>query len=81
MPIQILQQFGFTYQISTDCVNDAINKGVFPDSLEIANMTPAHKKTSRLIRKTTDQCVCCLYYQKSLKDYCMINLVINLRII
>ena len=47
IPIQILKQSGFTYQILTDCINDAINKGVFPD-LHI-------KKTSRLIRKTTDQ--------------------------
>ena len=44
MPIQILKQSGFTYQILTDCINDAINKGVFPDSLKIANITPVHKK-------------------------------------
>ena len=44
IPIQILKQSGFTYQILTDCINDAINKGVFPDSLKIANITPAHKK-------------------------------------
>ena len=25
-------------------MNDAINKGAFPDSLKIANITPAHKK-------------------------------------
>ena len=44
VPVQILKQSGFTYQILTDCINDAINKGVFPDSLKIANITPAHKK-------------------------------------
>ena len=44
IPIQILKQSGFTYQILTDCVNDAINKGVFPDSLKIATITPVHKK-------------------------------------
>ena len=42
--IQILKQSGFTYQILADCINDTINKGVFPDSLKIANITPAHKK-------------------------------------
>ena len=42
--IQILKQSGFTYQILTDCINDVIDKGVFPDSLKIANITPAHKK-------------------------------------
>ena len=36
IPIQILKQSGFTYQILTDCINYAINKGVFPDSLKIA---------------------------------------------
>ena len=44
IPTQILKRFWFTYQISTDCINDAINKGVFPDSLKIANITPAHEK-------------------------------------
>ena len=44
IPIQILQQAGFTYQILTDCINDAINKGVFLDSLKITNITPAHRK-------------------------------------
>ena len=43
-PIQILQQPGFTYQILADCINDAINKGVSPDSLKIANITPVHNK-------------------------------------
>ena len=44
IPIQILKQSEFTYQILTDCINDAINKGVFPDSWKIANITPVHKK-------------------------------------
>ena len=44
IPIKILKQSGFTYQILTDCINDAINKGIFPDSLKIANITPVHKK-------------------------------------
>ena len=44
IPIQILKQSGFTYQILTDCINDAFNKGVFPDSLKIANITPVQKK-------------------------------------
>ena len=43
IPIQILKQFGFSYEILTDCINDAINKGVFPHSLKKANITPAHK--------------------------------------
>ena len=42
--LQILKQTRFTYQILTNCINDAINKGVFPDSLKIASITPVHKK-------------------------------------
>ena len=44
IPVQILKQSRFTYQILTDCINDAINKVVFPDSLKIANIAIARKK-------------------------------------
>ena len=27
-----------------NCINDAINKSIFPDSLKIVNITPAHEK-------------------------------------
>ena len=30
--LQILKQTRFTYQILTNCINDAINKGVFPEA-------------------------------------------------
>ena len=55
IPLQILKQSKFTYQILTDCINDAINKGVFTDSLKIANITPIHKKDEATDMKTTDQ--------------------------
>ena len=32
IPIQILKKSGLTYQILTNCINDAINKGVFPEA-------------------------------------------------
>ena len=28
----------------TDCINDALSQGLFPDSLKLANITPVHKK-------------------------------------
>ena len=42
--LHILKQSGFTYQMLTDCINDALSQGIFPDSLKLANITPVHKK-------------------------------------
>ena len=28
----------------TDCINDALPRGIFPDNLKFANITPVHKK-------------------------------------
>ena len=44
IPLHILKQSDFTYQMSTDCLNDALSRGTFPDSLKFANITPVHKK-------------------------------------
>ena len=44
IPLHILKQSGFTYQMLTDCINDALSRGIFPDSLKVANITPVHKK-------------------------------------
>ena len=35
-------------------VNNAFNKGVFPDSLQIVDITPAHKKDGKL---QTSECI------------------------
>ena len=43
-PLHIRKQSGFTYQMLTDCINDALSQGIFPDSLKFANITPVHKK-------------------------------------
>ena len=55
MPIQILKQSRFSYQILTDCISDAISKGVFSDSLNSETSHVHIKKTSRLTTKNTDQ--------------------------
>ena len=44
IPLHILKQCGFTYQMVTDCINDALSQSIFPDSLKFANITPVHKK-------------------------------------
>ena len=37
------------------CKSDTIVKGIFSDSLKVANITSVHKITSKLIKKTIDQ--------------------------
>ena len=44
IPLHILKQSGFTYQMLTDYINGALSQGIFPDSLKLANITPVHKK-------------------------------------
>ena len=44
IPLHILKQSGFTYQMLTDCVNDALSRGILLDSLKVANITAVHKK-------------------------------------
>ena len=44
IPPHILKQSGFTYQMLTDCINDGLSRGIFPDSLKVANITAVHKK-------------------------------------
>ena len=44
IPLHIIKQSGFTYQMLTDFINDALSQGIFPDSLKFANITPVHKK-------------------------------------
>ena len=39
--LHILKQRGFTYQMLTDCINDALSQGIFP---KFPNTTPVHKK-------------------------------------
>ena len=35
----------------TDCINDALFRGIFPDSLKVANITPVHKKDEATDKK------------------------------
>ena len=45
IPLKILKQSRFTYEMLTDCVNDAIvGENILPDSLKFADITPVHKK-------------------------------------
>ena len=45
IPLNILKQSRFTYEMLTDCINDAIvGENIFPDSPKFADITPVHKK-------------------------------------
>ena len=45
IPLNILKQSRFTYEMLADCINDAIvGENIFPDSLKFADITPVHKK-------------------------------------
>ena len=45
IPLNILKQSRFTYEMLTDRINDAIaGENIFPDSLKFADITPVHKK-------------------------------------
>ena len=44
IPLDIIKQSVFSYEMLKDCINYSILKGKFPDSLKLANITPVHKK-------------------------------------
>ena len=44
IPLDDLKQSGFAYQMLTDCINDALSRGIFPDNLKPSNVTSVHKK-------------------------------------
>ena len=48
IPIQILKESEFTFEILTNCINKSIETGYFPDSLKEANITPIFKKDDPL---------------------------------
>ena len=66
--LHILKQCGFTYQVLTECINDALFQGIYPDSLKFANI----KKLKNY--KIIGQWVYYLYFQKYLKKSFLINL-------
>ena len=44
MPIQILKESEFTFEILTNYISKSIETGCFPDSLKEANITPIFRK-------------------------------------
>ena len=48
IPLTLLKKCDFTYEKLTNCINNSKCKGLFPDSLKRANITPVHKNTDPL---------------------------------
>ena len=44
IPLNVLKQSSFTYEMLRGCINDSLLKGTFHDSLKLGNITPVHKK-------------------------------------
>ena len=75
IPLHILKQSGFTYQMLTDCMNHGLSRRIFPDSLKFTNITPVYKK-DEAPDKENYRPVCVLpLFSKTLKKSFMINLV------
>ena len=51
MPRHIQKQSCFSYHLLTNCKNDALSRGIFPDSLIFSNVMPVYKKMKLLIKK------------------------------
>ena len=74
IPLNILKQSGFTYQMLTDCINDALSQGILPDIIILANITPVHKKDKATDKENYRPVSALPLFQKSLKKSSMINL-------
>ena len=55
IPVHIVKQCSFTYQMLTDYINDALSQGIFPDSLNLQILHQFIKKTKLLIKKVIGQ--------------------------
>ena len=75
IPLQILKQSGFTYQMLKDCMNDVLSRRIFPDSLKFANITLVHKKDKATDRESYRPVCVLTLFSKTLKKSFMINLV------
>ena len=53
IPIQILKENEFTFEILTNCIKKSIETGCFPYSLKEANITPIFKKNDPLDKSNT----------------------------
>ena len=48
IPLKLLKECDFTYGKLTNCMNNSLSEGLFPESLKKSNLTPVHKKNDLL---------------------------------
>ena len=46
--LKLLKECDFTSEKLTNCINNSLSEGLFPDSLKRENITPVHKKNDPL---------------------------------
>ena len=48
IPLKLLKECDFTYEKSSNCINNSLSEALFSDSLKRANITLVHKKNDPL---------------------------------
>ena len=48
IPLKFLKECDFTYEKLTNCINNSLIEGLFPNSLKRSNITSVHKKNDPL---------------------------------
>ena len=48
IPLKLLKECDFTYEMLSNCINNSLGEVLFADSLKRANTTPVHKKSDPL---------------------------------
>ena len=68
IPLNVSKQSIFTSEMSKDCINDSLLKGIFLDSLKTGNKTQVYKKDEPTDKENYRPETILHYYQKFLKD-------------
>ena len=51
IPLKSLKEYDFTHEKLTNCINNSLSEGLFPDSLKRVNITDVYKKNDPLDKK------------------------------
>ena len=55
IPLKSLKEYDITHEKLTNCINNSLSEGLFPDSLKRVNITDVHKKNDPLDKKNYRQ--------------------------